>query len=213
MKLEAREIVQVAGAVLLLSSLAAPAADATVESDADQGHPTEHLFSSGRYEASVSNGALFSPFGPSRMRPTIDYSYSALQLGYMLGDVKGNGWWRGNFEVAGEGLASAIYEGPGGYIAGGTLWLRYNLVPRNGYGFVPFIQAGAGCVSTDIDHGIVGKPFNFNLEAGAGVRYLVGQNWSISLEFRFQHISNADTGEHNLGINGAGPILGVSYFF
>ncbi len=131
----------------------------------------------------------------------------------MLGDVKARAWWRGNFEVAGEGFGSAIFEGPGGYIAGGTLWLRYNFVPKCSCGFVPYFQAGGGGVSTDIDRGIVGQPFNFNLDLGVGVRYLAGRNWSISLEYRYQHISNADLGVRNLGINAGGPILGVSYFF
>jgi opacity protein-like surface antigen len=147
------------------------------------------------------------------MRPTIDYSFTSLQLGYMLGDVKGRGWCRGNFELVGEGFGSAVFEGPGGYIAGGTLWLRYNFVPRSSIGLVPYAQAGGGVLSTDIDHSIVGDPFNFNLDAGVGVRYLAGRNWSISLEFRYQHISNANVNHRNLGINAAGPILGVSYFF
>jgi hypothetical protein len=90
---------------------------------------TENLFERGRYEAAFTSGVLFSPFGPTRMRPTINYTVSAVQLGYMLEDVKGDGWWRGDFEVAGEGFGSAIYDGPGGYIAGGILWLRYNFVP------------------------------------------------------------------------------------
>jgi hypothetical protein len=35
----------------------------------------------------------------------------------------------------------------------------------------------------------------------------------LNLECRYQHISNANTGKHNLGINAIGPLLGVSYFF
>ena len=65
-------------------------------------------------------------------------------------------------------------------------------------------------MSTDIDHGIVGQPFNFNLDLGFGVRYFLGRNWSLSLEYRYQHISNAGLNKHNLGINADGPILGVS---
>ena len=131
----------------------------------------------------------------------------------MLGDVKGDGWWRGNFELAGEAFGSAIFDGDGSYISGGTLWLRYNFVPPNSPGLVPFAEAGAGAVSTDIDHSILGQPFNFNLDLGAGVRYLIGRNWSLSLEYRYQHISNAGLNKHNLGINADGPILGIWYFF
>jgi opacity protein-like surface antigen len=156
---------------------------------------------------------LFSFSGPSRNRSPIDYTSTGLQLGYMLGDVKGDGWWRGNLELAGEGFGSTIFRGEGNYIAGGTLWLRYNLVSRSSCGLVPYAQVGGGFVSTDINHGIVGQPFNFNLDLGVGVRYFVGRNWSINLEYRYQHISNAGLNQHNLGINADGPILGVSYFF
>jgi opacity protein-like surface antigen len=187
------------------------------ERDAANGSPEaslpEDLFHSGRYEAAFINGVFFSPFGPTHNRPTINYTYTGLQLGYMLGDVKGDGWRRGNFEVAGEAFGSAILDGAGTYISGGTLWLRYNIVPRGFSALVPFAQAGAGMVSTDIDHDVVGEPFNFNLDLSLGVRYFVGRNWSINLEYRYQHISNADLGRHNLGINADGPFLGVSYFF
>ena len=78
---------------------------------------------------------------------------------------------------------------------------------------VPYFQVGGGVTTTDIDHNLVGQPFNFNLDLGIGLRCFVAKNWTLSLEYRYQHISNADTGNHNLGINAHGPILGVSYLF
>jgi lipid A 3-O-deacylase len=173
----------------------------------------DHLFGRGHYEAAFTSGVFFSPFVATQNRPTIDYSFTGLQLGYMLSDVKGSGWWRGNFELAGEGFGSAVFEGPGGYIAGGTLWLRYNFLPRIAPRFVPYVQAGAGILSTDIDHGIVGQPFNFNLDLGVGARYFIARNWALSLEYRYQHISNANLGRNNVGINACGPVLGISCFF
>lgn len=161
----------------------------------------------------MTSGVFLSPFGPSLHRPTLNYSVTGLQLGYMLRDVKGSSWWRGNFELAGEAFGDAIYEGPGSYIAGGTLWLRYNFVPRELPRLAPFLQIGGGFVSTDIDHEIVGQPFNFNLDAGAGVRYFAAKSWALSLELRYQHISNANLSHNNLGVNAAGPLLGVTCFF
>ena len=170
------------------------------------------FFSTGRYEASVGNGTLFSPFLAIKGRPTINYTITEVQLGYMISNVRGAGWWRGNFEFAGEGFGSAIFQGSGSYIAGITLWGRYNFVPESSR-VVPFAQAGAGLTSTDIDHHVTGQDFNFNLNIGVGIRYFVSKSWSVNLEYRYQHISNANTGPHNLGINSNGPILGVSYFF
>ena len=163
--------VEVACGVLLLLNvqLAAAGEDPATDSPARTFSP-DRLFEGGRYEAAFTSGMFFSPFVATRNRPTIDYSLTSLQLGYMLGDVKGDRWWRGNFELVGEGFGSAIWEGPGSYIAGGTLWLRYNFVPRRSPGLVPYTQAGAGAVSTDIDQEIVGEPFNFNLDLGISLR-------------------------------------------
>ena len=172
----------------------------------------ESVFSRGRLEASINGGALFSPFVATGNRPTINYSMTEVQVGYMVADVRGRGWWRGNFEAVGEGFGSAIFQGPGSFIAGATVWGRYNFV-QPGWRFVPYFQAGLGLTSTDIPRRYVGQPFNFNLELGGGARFLLTSRWGLNLEFRYQHISNANTGRHNLGINSAGPILGVSYLF
>jgi hypothetical protein len=148
----------------------------------------------------------------TKHRPTINYTMTEIQYGYMLSDIHGSGFFRGNFELAGEALVGYIFAGEGSWIAGGTLWGRYNFVPRESR-FLPFFQAGAGMVTTDISHKFDGHPFNFNLELGAGTRYLIDERWTLNLEFRYQHISNAGTGKHNVGINAFGPILGISYLF
>jgi opacity protein-like surface antigen len=177
-----------------------------------EGFSADDLFASGRYEAGLTTGVLLSPVASQQNRPEINYVTTGVQLGRMFGGVRGSGVLRGSFEAAAEAFGNAIYEGPGSYIAGVTVWLRYNFVPR-GWRLIPYIQGGAGLLSTDIDRGLVGQPFNFNLDAGAGVRYLIGRQWSVGLEYRFQHISNANLGKRNVGINSQGPILGLSYFF
>ena len=47
----------------------------------------------------------------------------------------------------------------------------------------------------------------------ASARYVLARHWSLDLEYRYQHISNANLAGHNLGINAHGPVLGISYFF
>ncbi|HEV2207478.1 MAG TPA: acyloxyacyl hydrolase [Verrucomicrobiae bacterium] len=170
------------------------------------------FFGAGQYEASINAGALFSPFIATYQRPTINYSVTSFELGYMLSNVKGRGLLRGNFEMLGDLFGDAIFKGNGSFITGVTIWGRYNFV-QPGWRFVPYAQAGLGLTTTDIDHKIVGQPFNFNLNLGAGTRYMLSSRWALDLEYRFQHISNANTGAHNLGINAHGPVLGISYFF
>jgi len=213
MHLERKACAGVVWAILFCLNLRlAGAADATADNTPAENFSPGPLFERGRFEMTLGGGALFSPIGSPKNRPTINYTMTELGVGYMLEGVKGDGWWRGNFELAGEGFGSAIFEGPGRYVAGMTVWLRYNFVPVTSR-VVPYLQGGGGLASTDIDRGIVGQPFNFNLDAGVGVRYLISRHWSINLEYRYQHISNADLGKKNIGINAQGPILGVSCFF
>src|SRR5579859_7955485 len=170
------------------------------------------FFAARQYEMYFGSGVLFSPFVATYQRPTINYTVTSLQLGYMLTDVRGHGFFRGNIEIVGDLFGDAIFKGPGDYITGITLWGRYNFV-QPGWRFVPFFQAGLGLTATDLDHRIVGQDFNFNLDLSAGTRYLLSPRWAVDLEYRFQHISNANTGPHNLGINAHGPVLGISYLF
>ncbi len=190
-----------------LLSAATALADTTNET-----FSTGNLFEARRWEANISSGVLFSPVGTPKDRPVINYTITTLQLGYMLTDVGGPGILRGNFEVAGDVFASKVFIGPGSYIAGGTVWIRYNFVPA-GWRIIPYLEGGAGLTTTDIDRSYVGQPFNFNLDIAAGLRFFVAKNWSVNLSCQYQHISNANTGNKNVGINSYGPILGVSYFF
>jgi hypothetical protein len=170
------------------------------------------VFEQGRYEMGLNSGVLFSPFAATKGRPTINYTITELQLGYMLTDVKQAGWLRGNVEILGNGFGGTIFRGSGKYVAGGTLWLRYNLIPANSR-FGAYAQAGAGLTFTDIDREMVGQRFNFNLDLALGIRYFMRSDLALNLEYRYQHISNSNMAQHNIGINSHGPVLGASYFF
>jgi len=170
------------------------------------------LFMAGKFDVRLNNGLLFSPYGEPASRPTINYTLTGLEFGYMLSDRREAGIFSGNLEASLEVFGSALFYGPGAYVTGFTLWGRYNFVPL-GWRLIPYAQGGAGVTSTDIDHSIDGQMFNFNLNLAAGVRYLITEHWSVSLEYRYQHISNANLGSHNLGINSQGPVLGISFAF
>jgi opacity protein-like surface antigen len=172
----------------------------------------ESRFDAGAWEGTVNEGILFSPFLATHNRPTLDYELTEVQLGYMLTPVRGTCFWRGNVEVVGSVLDGWIVDGRGTYVAGATAWLRYNFVPVAPR-LVPFLQAGAGVTSTDLDRRLEGEDFNFNLNLGAGLRYFVTPKWSVNLEYRYQHISNANLSNRNVGVNADGPMVSVSYYF
>lgn len=169
-------------------------------------------FRAGQREAALTSGVLFSPLFVRTKRPSIYYTQSALQMGWMVSNPHGPGLLHGNFQLAGEVFGGAIFKGHGNCISGGTFWFRRNFVYPN-WRMVPYVQIGAGVTFTDADRVLVGQTFNFNLDAGIGARWLVSRRCSMSMEYRYQHISNANQARHNLGINGQGPVLGVSFFF
>lgn len=170
------------------------------------------IFSGGKKEFSLGGGIFFSPFVATQGRPTVNYAGGLVQFGCMLNDLSDHGLWRGNFEILGEGFGASVFEGRGTYIANGTLWLRYNMVPER-CKLVPYVQLGGGASQLDLDRNIFGQSFNFNLNAGIGTRYFLNDHMSLNAEYRFQHISNAGMAEHNLGINAQGGVLSVSWYF
>lgn len=171
----------------------------------------DELFHGSQHELSFGAGPMFSPFIASTVRPTVDYALAEAQYGFMVSDVAGPGIFRGNVELLPAVFGAGIWENTGHYIAGGTLWFRYNFVPQNSR-IIPYFQVGGGWTFMDIDHRYDGENFNFNVDGGAGVRYFIKPKVSLNLEYRFQHISNADLWKHNIGLNAQGPILGVSWF-
>lgn len=169
-------------------------------------------FQRNNYELSLSSGIMFSPIGADKGRHTVDYTLSGMQLGWMVTDVNDAGWLRGNVELEFEAMGGTVFQGRGSYIAGGTIWGRYNFIQPN-WRLIPYAQAGLGAEGTDMDQRLIGENFNFNLGVGAGVRCFVAKKWALDVEFLYQHISNATIARHDLGINAVGPMLGLSYFF
>lgn len=172
----------------------------------------EKLFHSDQLELTANAGAMFSPFVATAHRPTLNYALGGLQVGWMITDLNSAGALRGNWEMAPEIFGGEVFSGRGSYIAGSTLWFRYNFVPGS-CRVIPYAQAGGGFVFANVDERIVSQDFNFNLGLAAGFRWLFTQHLSLNLEYRFQHISNANLAHRNVGINAQGPTLGVSYFF
>lgn len=198
--------------MMLAGTVAAQEVPRSDFSDSPRHDNYDSLFQRNNYELSLSSGAMFSPIGADKGRHTVDYSLSRLQLGWMLTDIHASGWLRGNLELLGEAMGGEVFQGRGSYIAGGSMWVRYNFVQPD-WRFIPYVAVGAGAEGTDMDQRLIGENFNFNLDIAVGVRCFVAQRWALEAECLYQHISNATIARHDLGINAVGPMLGVSYFF
>lgn len=198
--------------IAILAALIAPTAlFAGQEIKAPQ--PPE-MFAKGVRELQVLTGATF---GFSH-EPQVDYADLTVRYGWMLTSPEGNGILRGNTELLVEGLAAGIFEGPGDAILGLSLQLRYNFV-QPGAKLVPYFQIGVGGAWSDIhDEGgaaakLVGGNFTFLLQSALGTRYFFNDRTAFTLEVVWNHLSTANLTGSNVGYNGIGGNIGVSWLF
>lgn len=141
-----------------------------------------------------------------------DLALASLSYGYMLGPVRGEDhWYRGNWELRGEFFTGAQFSPNDDWLVGLTPHLRYNFA--TGTRWIPFVDAGAGVSATSIGHPDLSHYFEFNLQAGAGVRYFIRDNVALSLEARYLHMSCAGMSTPNLGLNNVNALAGISWFF
>lgn len=159
----------------------------------------------------VSAGATYglAVFGSVQAH---DLALAILSYGHMLGSVKGEGhWYRGNWELRGELLTGAQFSPESQWLVGLTPHLRYNFA--TGTRWIPFIDAGAGVTATGIGPPDLSGTFEFNLQAGVGVRWLLNDHLALSVEGRYLHLSCAGIHDPNLGLNGVTGLLGLSWLF
>lgn len=172
-------------------------------------------FDQGRMELQSSSGAFFSIGGGNR--PTLNYSSSSYRLGFMLNTPSGDGFFRGNCEFLIQAFGASVFEdNPGNYAAGAMVLLRYNFVQPESK-WAPYVQLGGGMVYNDIykdkSQRLIGQQWEFDLEAAVGLRYLLNDRWSASIEGGYRHISNADLADRNTGLNSLGVTAGLGLHF
>lgn len=169
-------------------------------------------FSEGFHEVTLGSAIMCQDLFRRYDHPDINYAGGLLRGFYTVKPPEGDGPFRGSFQIGLEAFGDAIYHGPGSHIAGGTLLLRYNFVQPYCH-VVPFIEVGGGGTDINIPHEFDGKDFNFNLDTGAGLRWFINSHWSAEVQYRYQHISNANLWSRNVGENTGGAVAGLSYFF
>jgi len=168
-------------------------------------------FRKGANELSFSLGGGYglTVFGT---REHHDWVLGFVEYGRVLSEVVAKDqWYRGNWELIGDVFGGFQFSPDHAYVAGAAPLLRYNIA--TGTRWVPFVEAGAGVTSTDIRDGDLSTKFEFNLQAGLGVHYFLKDNWSLTMQWRLIHLSNAGLSSPNLGVNSSTLMLGSSWLF
>jgi hypothetical protein len=147
--------------------------------------------------------------GPSANRSAV---FVLPRAGMVLTDPLGTGWWQGNVEVLVQPLFARIVKPFAAEAAGGTVVVKYNFLSFGRW--VPFWDASAGMVWTNLAPRIPEQStqFEFVLQTGPGVHYFVTDRFTWTIGVRLHHVSNANLGDRNTGINAVLPYVGLSFF-
>ena len=97
------------------------------------------------------------------------------------------------------------------WILGLTPHLRYNFA--TGTRWIPFLDGGAGLTATGIGRPDLSSTFEFNIQGGVGVHWLMSDHWALTAEARYFHVSDAELTSPNYGVNGVMGMVGITRFF
>ena len=154
----------------------------------------------------ILGGYVLSPVINHKERPDFDYLMLNLRFSWFR--------HRGISSLM-EATYSDPVRGSQGYMVGGTLFLRYE--KRLSFNVIPYIQVGIGILYNDIyrdrSQDLIGNSIEFTPQGGMGFRWPIDKRTSIDTEFIYHHISNADISERNVGVNGVGIFIGITYNF
>jgi lipid A 3-O-deacylase len=141
-----------------------------------------------------------------------DLALAGVSYGWVLGDVMAtNHWWRGNLEIRLELFGGCEFNPSKEWLVGLTPHVRYQLA--TGTRVAPFLDLGVGVTATSIGAPDLSGVFQFNNQIGGGLEWYVRDDFSLTLEGRFLHISNGGISHPNLGVNGVMIMLGMTWLY
>lgn len=142
---------------------------------------------------------------------TVDAIY---RYGRFLSDEVGKGsWYQGRHELFVE-LPLHLVVSPrtrlmtGVYLIGS--WKLTSLAER---GLLPYVIGGGGPLYNDLGLATQGTRLNYSYQGGAGIQYLFRPDCSLMAEWRYHHVSNANTATPNEPLNSSKFLVGAAKFF
>jgi len=135
-----------------------------------------------------------------------------LRYGWVLTDLHGPSFLKGNFEYAVDAVPLLLVFQPANTAYGiglNPFALKWNFAPRGSW--VPYFELGGGTLFTthDVPTGVAS--INFTSGAALGFDHL-GNKITCSLEARYVHISNAGLTRLNPGLNTVQVRFGLGRF-
>lgn len=155
-------------------------------------------------------GITHRGFGETRTEvQTVDF---IPRIGYFHSGELGAGWYRGQFEHVLELPLHLAVDPKVRIMTGGNLLARWNFTGVLDKGYLPYVFAGGGVLYVDLGLPTMGSRLNYTYGGGTGVHYLLRKDLSVSGEYRYHHISNANTAQPNEPLNSSKFLLGITLF-
>jgi opacity protein-like surface antigen len=158
-------------------------------------------------------GGAFSISHKTNERVDTVLGYEVLaHIGYVVTDAHGPDWLRGNVEVLLEPAVIHLDSDDGSATVAGVSVLGRWVFSGVGR-YRPYLEAGAGVLFGEVKLRQTNCSVNYLLQVGPGVMIFLSDTTSVTVGYRFQHISNGGACDENIGINSSSVHIGVSYFF
>lgn len=136
------------------------------------------------------------------------------RYGHFLSEELGKGfWYQGRHELLVElplhlALAPRARIMTGFYLLGS--WKFTGLEQMK---LFPYAFAGGGPLYNDLGLSSQGTRLNFSYQGGVGIQRMLANDMVLIAEYRYHHVSNANTAEPNEPLNSSKIFLGVAKFF
>jgi opacity protein-like surface antigen len=120
-------------------------------------------------------------------------------------------FWYGALEVGLEPLYQHYTTPKQAFWAGLAAVGRYHFLSLGR--FVPYIEIAGSAGGTDLQIPEIDSAFAFLLFGGAGASVFVSDKTALYLGYRYQHVSNGNTGQPNRGFEANVVVGGISFYF
>lgn len=131
-----------------------------------------------------------------------------IRYAYYLSGELGSSWYKYRHKLILEVPFSYVLEPENETMQGVNFLAGWDLTTPGK--LKPYFFMGGGLLYTDLKGPKLGRRLNGNYQAGAGVHYFLGGPYTIDLEYRWHHISNANTASPNEPLNSSKIYLGIS---
>ena len=134
-----------------------------------------------------------------------------LRFGFDLLDILPGEKKKGSFDLLAEPFVNPVVGPDSSIEAGCNLLVKYARSLSDS--IYPYVEAGTGMIYVKEEMERQTKGWNFLLQCGLGLNYLIRDDISLTAGYRYRHFSNGGRKHPNGGIDVNCFIAGISYLY